>query len=178
LLHGLQAILERADGVFGSRSWSRFVQPRAAPISEKGFHYAFTNNLIVEESKTVYDRYAVPVLWRIPFEGRFANFTPDAATTYNFANDDRAPLLFIAGGNDRILPPPCSRRISRRTPNTPRRFPTTNCSPAAATTLAARLVGELADFALNWAKPDLRAQAMRIAGGDWDRTARIGSWCA
>ena len=53
----------------------------------------------------MYDRYAVPVSGRILFQGGFANFTPHAATTYNFANDDRAPLLFIAGGNDHILPP-------------------------------------------------------------------------
>jgi alpha-beta hydrolase superfamily lysophospholipase len=78
---------------------------RAVPIAEEEFHYAFTNNLSDEESKVVYDRYAVPVPARVLFQGGFANFTPHATTTYNFANDDRAPLLFIAGGNDHILPP-------------------------------------------------------------------------
>ncbi len=78
---------------------------RAVPITEKEFHYAFTNNLTAEESKAVYDRYSVPVSGRILFQGGFANFTPSAATTYDFANDDRAPLLFISGGNDHILPP-------------------------------------------------------------------------
>ncbi len=73
--------------------------------TEKDFHYAFTNNLSVEESKAVYDRYAVPVSGRMLFQGGFANVTPNAATTYDFANDKRAPLLFIAGGNDHILPP-------------------------------------------------------------------------
>ena len=81
----------------------------AVPITEKEFHYAFTNNLSVEESKAVYDRYAVPVSGRMLFQGGFANVTPNAATTYNFANDDRAPLLFIAGGNDHILPPAVQR---------------------------------------------------------------------
>jgi pimeloyl-ACP methyl ester carboxylesterase len=78
---------------------------RAVPITAEELHYAFTNNLSVVDSKAVYDRYAVPVSGRILFQGGFANFTPNAATTYNFANDDRAPLLFIAGGNDHILPP-------------------------------------------------------------------------
>ncbi|MER7766736.1 alpha/beta hydrolase [Kitasatospora sp. NPDC096140] len=78
---------------------------RAVPITEKEFHYAFTNNLTEEDSKAVYDRYSVPVSGRILFQGGFAAVTPHAATTYNFANDDRAPLLFIAGGNDHILPP-------------------------------------------------------------------------
>jgi hypothetical protein len=35
--------------------------------------------------------------------------THNAATTYNFANDDRAPLLFISGGSDHILPPSVQR---------------------------------------------------------------------
>jgi hypothetical protein len=39
------------------------------------------------------------------FQGGLANVTPHASTTYNFANDERAPLLFISGGNDHILPP-------------------------------------------------------------------------
>ncbi|MEV6202507.1 alpha/beta hydrolase [Streptomyces sp. NPDC051771] len=82
---------------------------RAVPITEKEFHYAFTNNLTDEESKAVYDRYSVPVSGRILFQGGFANFTPSAATTYDFANDDRAPLLFISGGNDNILPPAVQR---------------------------------------------------------------------
>ncbi|MGN6310339.1 MAG: alpha/beta hydrolase [Xanthobacteraceae bacterium] len=78
---------------------------RAVPITEKDFHYAFTNNLSDADSKVVYDRYAIPVSGRMLFQGGFANFTPHAATTYNFANNNRAPLLFIAGGNDHILPP-------------------------------------------------------------------------
>ncbi|MFE7046115.1 alpha/beta hydrolase [Streptomyces sp. NPDC057575] len=82
---------------------------RAVPITEKEFHYAFTNNLTVEESKAVYDRYSVPVSGRILFQGGFANFTPNATTTYDFTNDDRAPLLFISGGNDNILPPAVQR---------------------------------------------------------------------
>ena len=78
---------------------------RAVPITEKDFHYAFTNNLTEEQSKAVYDRYAVPVSGRMLFQAGLANVTPHAAMTYNFANDERAPLLFISGGNDHALPP-------------------------------------------------------------------------
>jgi pimeloyl-ACP methyl ester carboxylesterase len=35
--------------------------------------------------------------------------THDASTTYDFSNDDRAPLLFISGGSDHILPPKVQR---------------------------------------------------------------------
>lgn len=38
--------------------------------------------------------------------GILANFTPGHQDTYvDFRNDDRAPLLFIAGGEDNIMPP-------------------------------------------------------------------------
>jgi pimeloyl-ACP methyl ester carboxylesterase len=46
---------------------------------------------------------------RILFQGGLENFTHDAATTYDFANDGRAPLLFISGGSDHILPPAVQR---------------------------------------------------------------------
>ena len=66
-----------------------------------------------------YDRYAVPVSGRILFQGAFANVNPNAPTRYNFANDDRAPL-FIAGGNDNILPPAVQREISKGMRRLPR----------------------------------------------------------
>ncbi len=125
---------------------------RAVPITEKDFHYAFTNNLSVEESKLVYDRYAIPVSGRILFQGGFANVTPNAATTYNFANDDRAPLLFIAGGNDHILPPAVQRENFEK-----------NAKHSKAITAFKLFAGRshytcgeygweaVADFALNWA---------------------------
>jgi len=78
---------------------------RAVPITAEQFHYAFTNTLTETDSKAAYERYAVPVPARILFQGGLANVTHHAATTYNFANDERAPLLFISGGEDHILPP-------------------------------------------------------------------------
>jgi pimeloyl-ACP methyl ester carboxylesterase len=78
---------------------------RAVPLTEKQFHYAFTNTLDPEASQAAYDRYAVPTPAGILFEGGFANFTPHAATTFDFSDSDRAPLLFISGGSDHILPP-------------------------------------------------------------------------
>ncbi|MBN3790976.1 alpha/beta hydrolase [Burkholderia sp. Ac-20353] len=125
---------------------------RAVPITEADFHYAFTNNLSVEESKVVYDRYAVPVSGRILFQGGFANVTPNAATTCNFANNDRAPLLFIAGGNDNILPPAVQHENFEK-----------NATQSRAITAYKLFAGrshytcgekgweEVADFALDWA---------------------------
>jgi pimeloyl-ACP methyl ester carboxylesterase len=82
---------------------------RAVSLTPGEFHYAFTNTLTEEESQRAYDRYAAPTPGRILFQGGLENFTHDAATTYDFANDGRAPLLFISGGSDHVLPPAVQR---------------------------------------------------------------------
>lgn len=78
---------------------------RAVALTEEQFHYAFTNTLDPDASHAAYDRYAVPTPAGILFEGGFANFTPHASTTFDFSDSERAPLLFISGGSDHILPP-------------------------------------------------------------------------
>ena len=82
---------------------------RAVSLTQGEFHYAFTNTLTEEESQRAYDRYAAPTPGRILFQGGLENFTHDAATTYDFANDRRAPLLFISCASDHILPPAVQR---------------------------------------------------------------------
>ncbi|SFG70962.1 alpha/beta hydrolase [Streptomyces mirabilis] len=74
-------------------------------LTARQFHHAFTNTLSHEESQAVYDRYHVPGSARVLFQGAFANFNPRATTRVDFRNNSRAPLLFIAGGADRIVPP-------------------------------------------------------------------------
>ena len=115
---------------------------RASTLTPKQFHYAFTNTLDEEASQAAYDRYAAPTPAKILFQGGFAAVTPHASTTFNFADDDRAPLLFISGGSDHILPPSCRTTTTRRTPSTPPRSPRTRCSPAATTTPAASPAGK------------------------------------
>ncbi len=80
---------------------------RAVAFTPKEFHYAFTNTLSEEESKEVYDRYAIaaPGNWVWAY-GLIANFKPGHQETWvDYRRDDRAPLLFIAGGSDHIMPP-------------------------------------------------------------------------
>jgi pimeloyl-ACP methyl ester carboxylesterase len=87
---------------------------KGVPISPKEFHYAFTNTLTEEESQAAYDRYAAPTPGRILFQGGFANFDHHAPTTYDFSDDDRAPLLFVSGGSDHILPVALQRKNYKR----------------------------------------------------------------
>lgn len=125
---------------------------RAVPITETEFHYAFTNKFSDEESKKVYDRYAVPVPARILFQGGFANFTPHATTTYNFANDDRAPLLFIAGGNDHILPPAVQYENYEKNAKHSTAISAYKLFPGRSHFTCGEAGWEaVADFALNWA---------------------------
>jgi pimeloyl-ACP methyl ester carboxylesterase len=77
---------------------------KGVSLTPKEFHYSFTNTLTEEESQAAYDRYAAPTPGRILFQGGFANFDHHAATTYDFSDDDRAPMLFVSGGSDHILP--------------------------------------------------------------------------
>jgi pimeloyl-ACP methyl ester carboxylesterase len=76
----------------------------AVPLSPEQFHYAFTNNMDEQDSLEVYKRYAVPGPDHVLFQAALANFNPKAATTVNFNNRERAPLLLIAGGNDHVSP--------------------------------------------------------------------------
>ncbi|MFL5607021.1 MAG: alpha/beta hydrolase [Gemmatimonadaceae bacterium] len=77
---------------------------RASRLTEEQFHYAFANLLDDEESKQVFDRYAVPGPDHLLFQAGLANFNPHAVTTVDFQNDTRAPLLLIAGDSDHISP--------------------------------------------------------------------------
>src|SRR6201994_1199814 len=82
---------------------------KASTLTPKQFHYAFTNAQDDVVSQQAYDCYSAPTPAKVLFQGGFAAVTPHAAPTFNFADDDRAPLLFIAGGSDHILPPAVKR---------------------------------------------------------------------
>ena len=82
---------------------------KASVLTPKQFHYAFTNTLDEEAAQAAYDRYSAPTPAKVLFQGGFAAVTPHASTTFNYADDDRAPLLFISGGSDHILPPVIQR---------------------------------------------------------------------
>ncbi|MER6535971.1 alpha/beta fold hydrolase [Streptomyces sp900105755] len=139
---------------------------RAVPLTAEQFHYAFTNTLDEDASRRAYDRYAVPTPARILFQGGLAAVTRHAATTFDFADDDRAPLLFVSGGSDHILPPVVQRQNYEK-----------NVKHSTAVTAHTVFEGRdhftcgepgweaVADFALDWAL-DPRPGVLDSATGD------------
>jgi pimeloyl-ACP methyl ester carboxylesterase len=78
---------------------------RAVGFTAKQFHYAFTNTLSAAASQRVYERYHVPAPGRWVWDGVLANLKPGHQDTWvDYRNGERAPLLFIAGGKDHIMP--------------------------------------------------------------------------
>jgi len=73
------------------------------------FQYAFTNTFPEEQQRTYYGRYVVPESGRLFFQAAFAALDPHHALHVNFKNNDRAPLLLIAGEQDHLIPAHVSR---------------------------------------------------------------------
>ncbi|GLY28974.1 alpha/beta hydrolase [Kineosporia sp. NBRC 101731] len=83
---------------------------RAFSFTPEQWHYAFANTLSEEDSKAAWDRYAIGAPGHWVFEyGLFANFKPGHQDTWVDYSADRAPLLFIAGEQDHIMPPSVNR---------------------------------------------------------------------
>ncbi len=82
---------------------------KATMLSPDQFHYAFTNTLSPEESRTLYDRYAIPCANRVLFEGAFENFEPHSPARVDVSTD-RPPILLIAGGSDHLVTPHYTRK--------------------------------------------------------------------
>jgi len=81
-----------------------FNKRETTSLSPKQFHETFANTLTEAQSRSAFTRYALPGPNRVLLQTMLANFTRHAATTVNVRNDTRAPLLLVAGGQDRVAP--------------------------------------------------------------------------
>lgn len=79
---------------------------RAVAFTPDEWHYAFANTLDRAQSDAAHERYAIPAPgnWIFAY-GLLANFQPGRQATWVDYSVDRAPLLFIGGGEDHIMPP-------------------------------------------------------------------------
>lgn len=79
---------------------------QAVPLTAEQFHYAFTNTLDAEAAAQAYAEQAIPAPGPMIWGGVLGNFKPGHQEHWvDYKNDDRAPLLFISGGQDHIMPP-------------------------------------------------------------------------
>jgi pimeloyl-ACP methyl ester carboxylesterase len=128
-------------------------------LSPGKFNYAFTNELTPAESQKVYDRYQVPAANRVLWDGALALLNPNGASKVNYANSTRAPLLFIAGGKDHLVPASINRaNVRKYVKNSTavtdyREFPNRTHH-----TVGQAGWEEVADFALQWANASVHGQ--------------------
>ncbi|GIJ80175.1 Pimeloyl-ACP methyl ester carboxylesterase [Micromonospora phaseoli] len=79
---------------------------KAVPLTFEQWQYAFTNTFTEEEGRALWQRYAIPANGGILWGSVLANFRPGHQDTWvNYHNDSRAPLLFVSGSEDHIMPP-------------------------------------------------------------------------
>ena len=83
---------------------------KAVALTYDQWRYIFTNTFDEADARAAYERYHVPASGGIFWDSVLANFIPgpqDIAVDYR--NDALAPLLFISGGEDHLMPPAIQR---------------------------------------------------------------------
>lgn len=79
---------------------------KAVGFTHEQWHYAFTNTFSEDESRRLYERYAIPASGQIFWGSALANIHPGRDDNWvDYHNDARAPLLFISGSEDNLMPP-------------------------------------------------------------------------
>jgi pimeloyl-ACP methyl ester carboxylesterase len=133
---------------------------RAVPFTPKQFHYAFTNTLSEEESQKVYDRYHIPAPGSWLWEACSRTSRPGIRTpTVDFKNADRAPLLFIAGGDDNLVPSSVNESNVHHYRNSRAITDYKEFDGRSHYTLGQDGWEEVADYALEWAGEKAHASA-------------------
>jgi pimeloyl-ACP methyl ester carboxylesterase len=133
---------------------------RAVGFTFDQWNYAFTNTFTEEESRALYERYHVPASGQIFWGSALANIHPGPDyNNVNYKNDDRAPLLFISGTSDHLMPPSIQRSNAKHyksnTVTEVKEYPGPHLLPARDGW------EEIADEALAWALENARAWATR-----------------
>ena len=80
----------------------------ATVLTPEQFHYGFTNTENEATSRELYDRWAIPCVNRVFFEGTVENFVPNSPGQID-VKAPRRPVLLIAGGEDHIVTPGYTR---------------------------------------------------------------------
>ena len=123
---------------------------KAVGFTEEQWRYAFANTFGEEESRALYERYHIPASGPIFWGSALANVHPGKDDNWvNYDNEARAPLLFISGNEDHLMPPKIQRSNAKHynaaTITEVKEFEGPHLLPAAPGW------EEVADSALDWA---------------------------
>ena len=124
---------------------------RAVGLTHKQWQYAFTNTFSEEESKALYERYAIPASGAIVWGSVLANIQLGHQDTWvDYDNGARPPLLFISGEKDHLMPPSVQRANAGH--YTSKAITEVKEFPGRAHLMPAQSGWEeVADYALEWA---------------------------
>jgi pimeloyl-ACP methyl ester carboxylesterase len=81
----------------------------AVSLTAEQFRYAFGNAISEQESRDLYERWAMPAPGKPLFEAAAANFNPHSPAKVDTANEMRGPLLLMTGGRDHTVPEAVTR---------------------------------------------------------------------
>ncbi|BCY08349.1 alpha/beta hydrolase [Actinoplanes sp. L3-i22] len=87
---------------------------RAVSLTAEQFRYSFGNTLPAEESDELHERWTIPAPGKPLFEAAAANFSLHSPAEVNTGNEDRGPLLLIAGGKDHTVPEVITRATAKQ----------------------------------------------------------------
>ncbi len=77
---------------------------RAVPLTEEQFRFAFANAVGPDEAQQLYRSFAVPAPGAPLFQAATANLNPWTEAQVDTLNQERGPLLVIAGQKDHTVP--------------------------------------------------------------------------
>jgi len=112
----------------------------------------FANTLPETEARVEYEEQVIPASGRAIFQAALSNVTPDSLATINFANSSRAPLLFIGGEKDVIMPAALNRKNFRKYQASSAVTEYKEFPGRSHYIIAEKGWEEVADYALKWAE--------------------------
>ncbi|KRE30539.1 alpha/beta hydrolase [Agromyces sp. Soil535] len=137
---------------------------KAVGFTPEEFHYAFANTLSREDSDAVWKEFAIPApgnwVWAY---GLIANFKPGRQETWVDYSADRAPLLFIGGSEDHIMPPSVNTSNAKHYAKSPALTEYHEFPGRSHWICAEPGWEEVADYALDWGLAHAKATAAATA---------------
>lgn len=145
-----RGILPTASALKASLPVLRHPASHVGTISFEDFAWGFVHQLPEADQRAAYDRYVVPTPGRVFYDVAFAPLSHK--TKVDWRNDDRAPLLLLAGGHDRTVTAAMNRANFRHYLRSSALTDFHEFPDRSHWTIAEPGWEEVADYALSWAQ--------------------------